>query len=135
MFTLAHELAHLWIGQSGVSDATAKVVPEREVERWCNQVAAELLVPLAILRGEYQQNVPLESEVGRLARRFKVSTLVIIRRLRDAGHLSKDAFFEAFDSEMNRLRAVERRGGGDFYLTQPARSSKRFTRALLASTL
>ena len=60
---------------------------------------------------------------------------VIFRRLRDAGYLSRSAFFEAFDSELDRLRAVERRGGGDFYLTQPARSSKRFTRALIASTL
>jgi Zn-dependent peptidase ImmA (M78 family) len=135
MFTLAHELAHLWIGQSGVSDATVRDMPDREIERWCNQVAAELLVPLAALRTDHQRNASLDTEIARLARRFKVSTLVILRRLRDAGFLSKVAFSDAFDSEMTRLLAREKGSGGNFYLTQAARTSKRFTRALLASTL
>jgi len=135
MFTLAHELAHLWIGQSGVSDATVRDLPSRETERWCNQVAAELLVPLAVLRAEHQKQAPRDIEIARLAKRFKVSSLVIIRRLRDAGFLSRPAFDEAFESEMRRLLAREKGSGGNFYLTQAARTSKRFTRALLASTL
>src|SRR5207249_900873 len=87
MFTLAHELAHIWLGQSAVSDAQAAWLPEHEVELWCNQVAAELLVPLTIVREEYQPNTELRVEVDRLARRFKVSTLVILRRIHDVGGL------------------------------------------------
>jgi Zn-dependent peptidase ImmA (M78 family) len=135
MFTLAHELAHLWLGQSAVSDAQASRIPENEVESWCNRVAAELLVPLAILRGEYQKGSELRPEVARLAHRFKVSTLVILRRIHDAGGITRDRLWQEYHEEQDRLRAIPRGSGGNFYLTQAARVSKRFARALVVSTL
>ena len=55
MFTLAHELAHIWLGQSALSDVGPASSPSNDVEIWCNRVAAELLVPLAALRQEYNQ--------------------------------------------------------------------------------
>ena len=135
MFTLAHELAHLWLGQSAVSDAEARAAPDQEVERWCNRVAAELLVPLSALRDELDERADLRDELQRLARRFKVSTLVILRRIHDAGQLAHDELWAAYDTELARLRAMPRGSGGDFYLTLGARVSKRFARALVASTL
>ena len=74
-------------------------------------------------------------EVNRLARRFKVSTLVILRRIFDAGRLSRVAFRQAYDAELERLIGLAKGSGGDFYLTQAARVSKRFARALVESTL
>jgi len=135
MFTLAHELAHIWLGESAISDAQALLLPELEVERWCNQIAAELLVPLAVLRNEYDESAKLGDEVGRLARRFKVSTLVILRRIHDVGGLTSEELREAYRQELAKLRAFPRGSGGDFYLTQAARVSKRFARALVESTL
>ncbi len=135
MFTLAHELAHVWLGETAVSDAQASEAPQHDVERWCNQVAAELLVPLASLRETYDRNAALDAEVDRLARRFKVSTLVILRRIHDAGGLSRQQFWDAYEAEIERLRAVPRGGGGDFYLTLGARAGKTFARALVISTL
>ena len=135
MFTLAHELAHIWLGQSAVSDAQASWIPGHKVERWCNRVAAELLVPLEVLRAEYQKNEELRVEVGRLARRFKVSTLVILRRIHDAGGLTQEQLWQEYEKELDRLRLIGKGSGGDFYLTQAARASKRFARALVVSTL
>jgi Zn-dependent peptidase ImmA (M78 family) len=137
MFTVAHELAHLWLGESALSDAQARLIPDHRVERWCNQVAAELLVPLDIFRAEYTRvaSAPLRGELDRLAKRFKVSTLVILRRMHDAGGLTWDEFWAAYDDELERLRKMPRGSGGNFYLTQAARVSKRFARALVISTL
>lgn len=135
MFTLAHELAHIWLGQTGLSDAQAAQIPANQVERWCNLVAAEILVPLAVLRNEYQKNKPLADEVNRLARYFKVSTLVILRRIHDAGGLNKEQFHKAYNEELERLLELPSGSGGNFYLTQAARVSKRFARALISNTL
>lgn len=135
MFTLAHELAHIWLGQSALSDVGPVTVPTNDVEIWCNQVAAELLVPLAVLRNEYNKGEDLRGALDRLARRFKVSTLVILRRIFDAGGISRAQLNAAYQQELARLRAIVRSSGGDFYLTQSARVGKRFARALVASTL
>ena len=135
MFTLAHELAHVWLGQSAVSDAQASLIPKQDVERWCNRVAAELLVPLAVLREEYRREAKLREEMDRLARRFKVSTLVILRRIHDAGALTQERFRREYRTELDRLLSIPKGKGGDFYLTQAARVSKRFARALVVSTL
>lgn len=135
MFTLAHELAHVWLGQSALSDAQASGVPAHRIERWCNHVAAELLAPLAVVRKEYRGSAELGLEVSRLSRYFKVSTLVILRRLHDVGGLTADQLRDAYAQELARLRSIIRGSGGDFYLTQAARVSKRFARALIVSTL
>jgi Zn-dependent peptidase ImmA (M78 family) len=99
------------------------------------QVAAELLVPLAILRADYQRGEDLRNALDRLARRFKVSTLVILRRIHDVGGLTQEQLWHAYRQELARLQAITRASGGDFYLTQAARVGKRFARALVASTL
>jgi Zn-dependent peptidase ImmA (M78 family) len=135
MFTLAHELAHIWLGQSAVSDTQASLVPDHQVERWCNKVAAELLVPLEVLKEEYDSDQSLRSELDCLARLFKVSTLVILRRIHDAGGLDKEEFWREYERELKRLLAISKGSGGNFYLTQAARVSKRFARALVISTL
>jgi Zn-dependent peptidase ImmA (M78 family) len=134
MFTLAHELVHLWLGESALTDVAPASAPTQQIESWCNRVAAELLVPMTVLRQELPRGDSL-NEVERLARRFKVSTLVVLRRLLDARRLSRDAFEEVYGAELARLRAHAKASGGDFYLTQAVRLSRRFARALVASTL
>jgi len=137
MFTLAHELAHLWLGESGVSNAGIKQFPEKKVEQWCNAVAAEFLVPLNELKKEYLQASHLTDEMQRLAKLFKVSTLVILRRLYDAALISQKIFYEFYKQEINRFKKqnLQSSGGGDYYRTAGARAGKLFTRALIGSTL
>lgn len=135
MFTLAHELAHLWLGESGLSDVESAGAPSNKVESWCNQVAAELLVPLRTLQDVYQADSEVLEEAARLARVFKVSTLVILRRIHDAGYISESELWAAYRAELDRLKSLSRGSGGNFYWTQTARVSRRFATALIGSTL
>jgi Zn-dependent peptidase ImmA (M78 family) len=135
MFTLAHALAHIWLGQSALSDVTPIAAPEHEVERWCIAVAGEVLVPLGALRAEYRQGEELRNALTRLARRFKVSTPIILRRIHDLGGLTQIELQQAYERELERLRPKRKSSGGDFYRTQGVRLGKRFARALVISTL
>src|SRR5690606_12377001 len=137
MFTLAHELAHLWLGESGISDASVSQVPNQRIERWCNQVAAELLMPMREVRARHQADLPVPQEMQRLAREFKVSSVVALLRLFDAGFIDSATLWGHYRGEQARLRDLERRdgGGGDFYRSLSARTGRRFARAVVSSTL
>jgi Zn-dependent peptidase ImmA (M78 family)/transcriptional regulator with XRE-family HTH domain len=137
MFTLAHELAHIWLGKTGLSDIQVVSTPSNKVEKWCNQVAAELLVPLADIERNYNTINDVESEMGRLAKYYKVSTLVVLRRIFDLEVISQELFWEIYWLELARLKSFAKRkgGGGDFYRTLSTRVSKRFIRAVVGSTL
>lgn len=135
MFTLAHELAHIWLGNTGLSNTTLTSATSHRTEQWCNQVAAEFLVPADALRDQYREGEGLRQTVRRLTTHFKVSSLVILRRLRDAGYLSPSAFRQAYDQEWKHLANVQTRSGGDFFRTHSARVGARFTYDLIADTL
>jgi Zn-dependent peptidase ImmA (M78 family) len=137
MFTLAHELAHLWLGQSALSDVTAAKVSQHETERWCNRVAAEVLIPLDAFKQDYRPADSVDQEMQRLARAFKVSTLVVLRRMYDAGGLRRERFWELYHAEVVRLVKImkTKAGGGDYYRTTTSRVSHRFTRAIVTSAL
>jgi len=138
IFTLAHELAHIWLGESGLSDIQSNDTDtESQIERWCNQVAAELLVPLADISQHYKAENPLTMEMDRLAKRYKVSTLVILRRIYDLGVISPETLWKTYHEELARLKKLARLGdgGGDFYRTLGVRASKRFINALVNHTM
>lgn len=138
IFTMIHELAHIWLGESALSDAAMKAAHGQEDELWCNQVAAEVLVPQALLRSDYRGE-PTTDELERLANRYRVSTLVVLKQLLTAQLLSWEGFENRYDEELDRVRAIlaARRGeatGGNYYYTQPLRLSRQFARAVISST-
>ena len=121
-----------------ISDLSAAPLSgHRREEVWCNAVAAELLVPLDTLRLAILPNEMPDQTIARLTRQFKVSTLVVLRRLLDAGIFTRAAFDLAWTYEQERLRGLDKKGssGGDFYATTLVRVGRRFARALVESTL
>lgn len=139
IFTLVHELAHLWLGDSALSDASITDHDGKREELWCNSVAAEVLVPVATLIDDYQ-GIATVQELERLANDYRVSTLVVLKRLFDAKLLSWDEFRNRWDAERDRVMALaaqsqRARGGGNFYKTLPLRVSRQFAQAVIASAI
>ncbi len=137
IFTLVHELAHLWLGETALSDIDLSVQATHKTERWCNAVAAQVLVPLEMLLADFDDRADLTDELERLARQFKSSTLAVLRRVHEAGYLDWDSYRQAYRDESRRVMGLidAGGGGGDFYNTQTARVSKRFARSVITSTL
>lgn len=138
IFTLIHELGHLWLGESALSDAAMAAPGGHADELWCNAVAAEVLVPLAALREDYQGTCSA-AELERLAARYRVSTLVVLKRIHDAGYLSWDRYEDEYAAERARvLDALEKKrgpnGGGNYYYTLPIRLGHEFVRSVISST-
>jgi Zn-dependent peptidase ImmA (M78 family) len=135
MFTLAHELAHLWLGKDGIFNLPELQPGHSETERHCNAIAAEVLMPEEELLRYWPAASRSESPVKSVARNFKMSPLVASRRMLDAGLISRDAYFR-FLREHEKVearkaaRAKARSGGGDFYLTQENRVGRRCGRAV-----
>lgn len=126
VFTLMHELAHIWLGITGVSD----VIPNRlgnPVERLCNRVAADMLVPMDAFLARWTGPQDLE----RLAKYFRVSKLVIARRALDS-KLVDQAFY---DEVANTSQRVKSNGKPTALVTIPIRNSKKFTRTIVASAM
>lgn len=138
IFTLVHELAHLWLGESALSDAQLAGTTANEHEAWCNRVAAEVLLPLSSLRSEFRGQADIQ-EMERLARFYRVSTLVVLKRLFDLRAFSWDEYRDRYEAERTRVMQIlaDRQGaegGGNYYYTQPIRLSRQFARAVIADT-
>jgi Zn-dependent peptidase ImmA (M78 family) len=124
LFTIVHELAHIWTGQSAGFDFRQLQPANDPVELLCDKVAAEFLVP-EILFTEIWNEKPT---IKYASRYFKVSEIVIARRALDTGKITRKAFFEFYDEYINREFAKKENqvSGGDFYATTKKRLSMTF---------
>jgi len=128
MFTIVHELAHLWIGESAGFDFRQLQPFENEVETFCDAVAAEFLVPEEDFSMQWTRTQDFET----LAKSFKVSQIVIGRRALDVGMITREAFFEFYSEHIAKFKQKkEAQGsGGDFYATLRKRLNPRFFAAV-----
>lgn len=117
---------------------TVSTLGEVRWGRWCNRVAAETLVPLDSLEEQYRGSAD-EGELDRLARMYKVSTLVVLGRLLDAGCLTRKEYATRYDVERERVIGLARTtrdgAGGNYCNTQLRRLGRPFARAVITSTL
>lgn len=127
MFTLAHELAHVFLGKSAAFDLREMQPADNPVEIFCNQAAAEFLVPAAEMI-RIRDSVKGDPDVfQKLAKRFKVSQLVIARRALDADLISRQSFLDFYrDYQKKEQHRNVKTTGGDFHQNQNLRIGRRF---------
>jgi len=133
MFTLAHELAHVWYGSSAAFDLRELHPARNRLEEACNRVAAELLVPTEELQDLWPSVAQLDDRFQAIARHFKVSEIVAARRALDLGHITRDEFFSFYENYQSRERKASTSGdtGGNFYANQTLRLGRRFAEAVI----
>lgn len=137
IFTFMHELAHIWLDRSAALDIERFQPANIETEKLCDAVAAELLVAKDVLNIELKKVEGQPNHLDSLERFFKVSKVVIARRLLDLGIYSKQqffAFYNAYKAYWDNKKEKEEVGGGSFYNNQPYRVGIKFFETVNAAT-
>lgn len=125
MFTIVHELAHIWIGKTAGFNNKYMLPAQHPIEVLCDKVAAEFLVPEQYFRQKWQS----ENDFTYLAKLFKVSRIVIARRAFDLGFISRKDFFDFYNryiKEVYLKKNESQTSGGNFYATAKKRINLRF---------
>jgi len=125
---LAHELAHVWLGNSAIFNLNATYPSAGEIEVFCNKVAAEVLVPMELFTSEWNQHGNTEEQIYGIARKWKVSRLVIARRAHDAGFVT-GSYFKAYYNRESRSGKPPT--GGDYYAYKPYEAGRKFSAAII----
>ena len=146
VFTLAHELVHLWLGESGVSNLRTVAGPSTETDRievFCNRVAAEILVPQNAFQERWKQgggDETIEERIQSHSRHFKVSEWVIAQRLLDWGQISNakyDRLTHDYEQQWQQARqqqkGIQAEGGPSPYLLKLINNGYAFSRVVLSA--
>ncbi len=130
LFTLMHETAHIWLGETGVSNPNPD--SDNRTEQLCNAVAAEFLVPSKEFHEKWKSQVDFRENLRDLAHYFRVSEYVIAIKALQNGLVSRDQWQEI---RLDLLTKRNKGSGANPYNTIPVRNSKRFTDAVVRSAM
>ena len=141
IFTLCHELGHICLGQTGLSDV--KFNSKDKVEKWCNEFAANILMPENDITNDFNNSDSIQEFLRDAVKKYHVSSFALIVRLNNLKLIDKSNFSTWFikckrdyeDSINLALKDTKNSKGGNFYNTFKSRSSTLFTKALLSSAL
>ena len=144
IFTLVHEMAHIWTGKGGVSNPDYGLqynIQEKPVERFCNRVAAETLVPRDDFLSRWRSEDASEDNLNCLRKHYKVSAMVILLQALNNDLITTSEYkmryaqlAESVESDLDNTEDSDN-SGGHFYRTLIARNGSMFTEAVITSTI
>lgn len=149
LFTLVHELAHIWIAETGVSNDISLDNAVRSnlnpVELFCNEVTAHALMPKYVMNTFKHSNLNNSSEVYKLSKNLGVSTFAFLvrafnlnlisasmyQKLKTNAEIEYKAYLKREEEKKTRQREKESSGGPNYFLLQLNRNSRLFTQTVL----
>jgi Zn-dependent peptidase ImmA (M78 family)/DNA-binding XRE family transcriptional regulator len=149
LFTLVHELAHIWIDETGISNEIEPCIKSKTrfhpVELFCNEVAANTLIPQIIIK-EFNQNIFANAkEVFKVAKTLGVSSFAflvralnlnlisprIYNKLKDEAEIEFAAYVIREEEKKAKQTKSVKPGGPNYFLLQLNRNSRLFTQTVL----
>ena len=141
LFSILHELAHVWTGENSFYNAPINADSEsREVEKFCNAVAAEILVPTESFLEKWKSSYDeILDKIGKIAKSFRCSRFVVVRKALDHGKISQETYEQIVKELTSQFKEwqesqKENKGtGGDYYRNLASKIDRNFVMALARS--
>ena len=136
IFSLCHELVHIWLGVDELYNdnfATNQIFNNGKLESFCNEVAAEMLLPLSSIQSTLDRQHDIYTNIKQISKVFNVSELVVCIRLKAKKIVNVKLFDEVYANLLKEMREnllgkqlQEKKSGGDYYATNGSRLDARF---------
>ena len=141
LFSILHELAHVWVGENSFYNVPINSNSANcEVEKFCNAVAAEVLVPTeSFLENWKRSHDEILDKVEKIANSFRCSRFVVARKALDHGKISRETYGRIIKELTNQFKEwqesqKENKGtGGDYYRNLASKIDRNFVTALARS--
>lgn len=142
LFSLLHELAHIFLGDTSISNVGLNNHDGNDKEKICNAFAAEFLLPLAEIhhienmkKCNVDEILSVASDIGY---KYHVSNMVVIRRLYDTNKITKETFNKANSliaaNFKNRKQVSKTDGGPNKNIVDKSRLGERTVQAINFAT-
>lgn len=149
LFTLVHELAHIWIAETGISNDVEPELKNKDkshpVELFCNKVAANALMPKEIVLNFDASSFQNSSNVFKAAKTLGVSSFALLVRalslnliriqvyknLKKQADVDYQEYLRREAEKKAKLKDKDKKGGPNYFLLQLNRNSRLFTQTVL----
>lgn len=138
LFSLLHELVHIWIGKDNFYNDTHGISQKvSKEEQFCNAVAAEILVPDSVFIAEWSTKTGSnEMIIYDLEKKFVCSRFTLLIKAFNTGRIEKAEFnrllnlFKKQFETMQNQKQEKISGGGDFYRTLATKWDRKVIQAM-----
>ena len=149
LFTLVHEIAHIWIAETGISNYIEHEFIDKEnfhpIEIFCNEVAANALIPSEIILNINPTIYQNAKDVYKIARTLGVSSFAFIiralrlnlisntvyQKLKREAEIDYLAFLKREEEKKVRQKERDKPSGPNYFFLQLNRNSRLFTQTVL----